>query len=166
MKNILSFLTVVCLFVTSLAGCEMPRGGPTEHTFLQSRENVVKVEICTNSKVINWREGAQITTIQPLVELSAEEIDFLWKNLLEFPAVKLRYVESGCGDLLFVFTYANGQQELIGYGEIGVLNADGTFAGYRSHVLEDGESLTKLFAKYADPQLLQEVSMSFRARYK
>ena len=40
------------------------------------------------------------------------------------------------------------------------------FAGYRSHVLEDGESLTKLFAKYADPQLLQEVSMSFRARYK
>lgn len=168
MKNILSFLTVVCLFVTSLAGCTFFSDTPTDHTFLQGRENVVKVEICTNSEAYTWRKGREVNSLQPLVELSSEEIDYFWNELLAAPALDISRSTKGklCGDLLFVVSYANGEKELIGFFEIGVLNADGTFAGYRYHVLEDSAALAKLFAKYADPQLLQEVSMGFRARYK
>lgn len=165
MKKIIVRFAVLFLVVALLTGCDMPYGGPVEHTFLQSRENVVKVEICTNSNSLNWRKGAKIDSLHTLVELSAEEIDSLWNELLTVDAVKLKFVSYGCGDLVFVFTYADGQQELIGYSEIAVLNADGTFLQYRYHVLYDTNAITELFAKYADPELLKEVSEFFRSYY-
>ena len=166
MKKILIYIALVCFAITLLGGCDFSRGGPTEHTFLQGRTDVLKVEICTNSEIINWREGSMIDTLHPLAELSNEEIDSLWNALLAFPSAEVNYIESGCGDLLFVFTYADGQKELIGYGEIGVLNPDGTFSKYRSHVLADGKALAKLFARYADVKMLREASKSFNAYYQ
>jgi len=166
MRSILIYFTAACLAVSLLSGCTMPYGGPTEHTFLQSRENVVKVEICTNSEAYRWTRGRQVTSLQPLAELSSEEIDAFWNELSAFPALEMgHHPGNGCGDLLFVVSYANGQQELVGYGEVGVLNADGTFDKYRYYVLDNREQLAKLFAKYADPALLRANSQSFRAFY-
>ena len=89
---------------------------------------MVKVEICTNSEAYTWRKGREVNSLQPLVELSSEEIDYFWNELLVAPALDISRSTEGklCGDLLFVVSYANGEKELIGFFEIGVLNADGT----------------------------------------
>ena len=165
MKKILTLLIVVCLQVALLLGCTMPYGEPINYTFLQSRENVVKIEICTNNQAaINWLEGQKVSSLQHLTALSAEEIDSLWDELSGFPAHKQgKHPLMGCGDLVFVVTYENGQQELIGYGTVGVLNPDGTFNGYRDYAAFDGELLSNVFAKYADKEVLKRVSTSFCA---
>ena len=166
MKKIFAYLTAVCLVVTLLAGCTLPfYEKPGGHTFLQSRENVVKVEICTNSAPDDhWPEGREMDALRPLVELTAEEIDSLWNELSAFSAYdtsadpdERRYF----GDLLFVFTYAVGQQELVGFYDIGVLNPDGTFAGYRDYELADRELVAKIFSQYARVRLLTEESIEF-----
>lgn len=158
-------LIIALALVAALLGCDVPYGGTTQHTFLQDRENVVKVEICTSDDSAILHEGSNPGPLVPIAVLSGDEIDSLWEELLAFPAYELNYVAHGCGDLLFVISYTNGEQELIGYSEIGVINADGTFSGYRNHVLGDGASLTRLFARYADPEMLSKVSMSFQAHY-
>lgn len=165
MKKILACFSMCCLVVVLLNGCIIPYGAKTEHTFLQSREDVVKVEISTCSNVTVWGNGEKVETILPLVELSNEEIDLLWNELLAFPANTVKVLDYGCGDLMFVFTYANGQQELIGFYKIAVLNADGTFLQYRNHALTDPKLMTALFAKFADLALLSEVSDDFRSYY-
>ena len=167
MKTKLLTMTSLLLALTLMfGGCDMPYGGPTEHTFLQNRENVVKVEICSNAMYGIVREGSQMESLNPIAVLLDEEIDVLWEALLSFPSYEVRYIKHGCGDLLFVVSYANGEQELIGYNLIGIVNSDGTFGGYRNHVFGDAASLTQLFAQYADPTVLAEASMTFRAYYE
>ena len=156
-----TFVLVSMLF----AGCDMPSRGPVQHTFAYEREEVVKIEICSNNELEILRDGTKIETLPVLAVLSKEEIDSFWQELLKLPAYKLRYVSNGCGDLLFVISYANGTQELIGFYEIGLVNADGTFGGYRSHALGDGALLAQIFARYADPEMLAEASMTFRSYY-
>ena len=82
MKKFLVCFAVCCLVFALLNGCTIPYGKSTEHTFLQSREDVVKVELSTCSDVKVWRTGEKVETIHPLVELSNDEIDSLWNELL------------------------------------------------------------------------------------
>lgn len=162
MRRLFAALFLVTILVS---GCDMPYGDEVQHTFTQAREEVVKVELCFSNEERILQEGSKMNSLTVLAVLPNEEIDFLWQELLELPAYKLRFVANGCGDLLFVISYANGKQELIGFYEIGVLNADGTFGGYRSHVLGDRALLAQLFARYADPEMLAKASMTFRSYY-
>lgn len=165
MKTIRMLFPVLFLVATLISGCDVPYGDAIQHTFIQAREEVVKVELCFSNEERILQEGSKMNSLTVLAVLPDEEIDFLWQDLLELPAYKVRFVANGCGDLLFVISYANGTQELIGFYEIGLVNADGTFGGYRSHALGDGALLAQLFARYADPEMLAEASMSFRAYY-
>ena len=167
MKKTLIYIVSVCLVTVLLSGCNFYETRPAEFEFLQSRENVVKVEICTNSEAYDWIRGHQLDSLQSIAELSSEEIDEFWNALLEISAVDILRDTTGqmCGDLLFVISYTNGQKELISFYEIGIVNADGTFEEYRLLAVEDREALAQLFAKYADPKLLREVSMGFRSYY-
>lgn len=165
MKTMGKLVSILVLVAVLLSGCDMPYGGPTQHTFLQDRENVSKVEICTSEDLKILYKGSKPGPLDPIVTLSEEEIDSLWEELSAFPAYELNFVSHGWGDLVFVVSYANGEQELIGYHEIGIINEDGTFGGYRGHVLDDATSLSQLFAQYASAEILSKVSMSFRAYY-
>ena len=166
MKKTLIYIVLVCLVTAILSGCDFYVTSPAEFTFLQSRENVVKVEICTNSEY-HPLERREVNSLEPIAELSPEEIDSFWNSLLGAPGLDVTKKTTGemCGDLLFAVWYENGQGELISFSDIGIVNADGTFGGYRHHVLEDRKALTQLFAKYVDPNLLIEVSRDFRAYY-
>jgi hypothetical protein len=166
MKRACFFVIGVFLLSVILTGCDFPAGKSTQHTFLQNREDVVKVEICTNDTFKILHSGETPYSLSPLYVLSEEEIDSLWESLLAFPAYEVRYVSTGCGDLLFVVSYANGEQELIGYGEIGVINAEGLFDSYRNHRFWDGPLMSELFAQYVSPKTLKETSESFRAYYE
>ena len=164
MKKTLIYIVVVSLVTALLSGCDFYETRPVEFAFLQSRENVVKVEICTNSEY-HPKAGREVNSLEPMAELSPEQIDEFWNALLEIAAVDVLRNTIGdmCGDLLFAISYANGQKELISFYSIGVVNADGTFEEYRLLAVEDSKALAQLFAKYADPKLLREVSMGFRA---
>ena len=166
MKKILCCMAVVCFAVTLLAGCTLPLAEkPGGHTFMQSRENLVKVEICTNLDPDNHLPvGEKMDSLRPLAELTVEESSSLWNELSAFPAYDTSDSQNDArylGDLLFVFTYADGQQELIGFHDIGILNSDGTFAGYRGYELKDLELLAKIFSQYANTRLLIEESSEF-----
>lgn len=165
MKKIRMLFSAVFLVAMLFSGCDVPYGDPVQHTFTHEREDVVKIEICSNNEVEILKEGSKIDSLSVLAVLPDEEIDLLWQALLELPAYELRYVAHGCGDILFVISYADGKQELIGFYDIGIVNADGTFGGYRSHALGDGALLAQLFAQYADPEILAKASMTFRAYY-
>lgn len=165
MKRIQFILIVLLITAVVLSGCDIPYGNTTQHTFLHSREDVAKVEICTNNDLTIWQEGSNINSLILITTLSNEEIDLLWAELLSFSAYECNFISHGCGDLLFVISYANGEQELIGFGEIGIINPDGTFCGYRSHVLGDNALLAHLFSQYGDADILAKASMSFRANY-
>ena len=167
MKKILSYIAVICITATLLSGCDFYETRPAKFEFLQSRENVEKVEICTNSEAYGWIDGRHVNSLETIAELPPEEIDEFWNSLLEISAVDIIRDTTGqmCGDLLFVISYTNGQKELISFYDIGVVNADGTFAGYRLLAVEDRRALAQLFAKYADPKLLGKLSMGFRSYY-
>ena len=167
MKKTLIYIVVVSLVTALLSGCDFYETRPAKFEFLQSRENVEKVEICTNSEAYGWIEGKHVNSLETIAELPPEEIDEFWNALLEIAAVDVLRNTTGdmCGDLLFAISYANGQKELISFYSIGVVNADGTFEEYRLLAVEDSKALAQLFAKYADPKLLREVSKGFRSYY-
>lgn len=164
MKKLRILFAAICVAIL-FSGCDVPFRNPVQHTFAYEREDVMEIEICSNNELDILKEGSKMESLPVLAVLPDEEIDLLWKELLEVPAYELRYVAHGCGDLLFVISYANGTKELIGFYDIGIVNADGTFGGYRSHALGDGALLAQLFARYADPEILAKASMTFRAYY-
>lgn len=159
MKKIIALIVAVCLIIILFAVCDFQFGSqPIQHTFVQERKNVEKVEICS---YVN--DHYPIGTITALTELSEQEIDSLWNELMELSAVTIlpAKAESRLGDLLFVVTYTDGEKELIGFVEQGVISADGKFDGYRGYCFTDDKALANLFAKYADPDMLSEVSGTF-----
>jgi hypothetical protein len=166
MKKFLHTIVFPFLVALLLVGCDMPYGKSTIHTFAYNREDVVKVDICANSDLEIWREGEVISSLTTIATVPEEEIDTIWQILPSFGAYEVNYLSGGCGDLVFVIHYTNGDRELIGFYEIGLLNEDGTFKGYRHHVLGVKVLLAQLFAQYADVTQLSEVSMSFKAYYE
>ena len=120
MKKILIYIAVICITATLLSGCDFYETRPAKFEFLQSRENVEKVEICTNSEAYGWLEGHQIDSLKIIAELSPEKIDEFWNALLEISAVDIIRDTTGqmCGDLLFVISYTDGQIELISFADI------------------------------------------------
>ena len=164
MRKIRIFVIGVFLLLVILAGCDFPYGGPTQHTFLQSRENIVKVEICYLDEELHF--GTKPDTLSLLYVLSEEEIDILWDELSGFPAFELRHANQSFGDLFFVVSYSNGEKELIGYAEIPVVNADGIFDEYRGHLLDNSELLSQIFARYVNPKILMKVSECFKASFE
>lgn len=165
MKSKMFLSCVVILLITSalLVGCKDLFGGrPVQHTFIQERANVEKVEICTYCN-----DSYPIGTITPICVLSDSEIDSMWDDLSNLQAITILPSQhpSRFGDLIFVVHYADGEQELIGFEEQGVIYADGTFGGYRGYAFLDERELAKVFAKYAEPESLIEVSESFAHWY-
>ena len=158
-KIIAIYSVSVLVIMVLLTGCDLQFGSQSvQHSFLQERTNVEKVEICTYCN-----DGYPIGTITPIVALSDGEIDSLWADLLELPAVTILPAkqESRLGDILFVIRYVDGEQELIGFVEQGIICEDGTFGGYRGYAFRDNQELAKVFAKYADPETLAEMSKEF-----
>lgn len=162
-KKIVLIAASLFIIVAMLAGCDISFGSrPVQHTFIQERANVEKVEICTYCN-----DSYPIGTITPIIALSDSEIDALWVDLSELPAVSIlpAKAESRLGDILFVIRYTDGQQELIGFVEQGVIDADGTFVGYRGYAFQDDRALAKVFAKYVNAEDLMEVSEEFKHWY-
>lgn len=160
-KLIFCGLSFVLALTLLLSGCDMHIGNyPTEHTFIQDRSNVKKVEICTHDYT-----SAPVGPITPIVVLSEEEIDSLWIDLLNLEVAPI-IPEHTVGDILFVISYQDGQQELLGFSEAAFLKADGKFGLWRGYVFYDGRDLADVFAKYADPDMLSEISEYFSFYYR
>lgn len=162
-KRFLSCAATLLIIIVLLTGCDFQFGSqPIQHTFLQERANVEKVEICTYRN-----DSYPIGTITPIIVLSDGEIDSLWDDLLKLQAITIlpSKQESRFGDLLFVIHYVDGEQELISFVELGSICADGTFGGYRGYAFLDDQALAKVFAKYANPESLIEVSEEFAHWY-
>ena len=157
MKRCLLIIIWSLSIVVLLSGCLLLEGSkPVNHTFLQERKNVAKVEICTRTD-----DCYPIGTIVPITSLTTQEIDSFWTEVPALAAYTILPGETDrLGDLLFRISYVDGTQELLGYEEQCVIHADGSLGGYRGYAFRENE-LTQLFSKYADPEMLAKNSGYF-----
>ena len=155
------FVAVLLVASTLLCGCDMPYGKATSYTFLQDWTNVVKVEICYHNTENVTSPLSPIGPLTTISILSESQTASLKKDLLELPACEVRYIDGTVGELIFVVTYSNGEQEWIGLHLSAKINPDGSFHSYCPVGFGDGPHMVRIFVKYADPEILAEYMEDF-----
>lgn len=163
----LRFLHITALLVVTLllCSCDMPHGKETTYAFFQDWRNVEKVEICYHNTENIKDSLSPIGKLTTIAVLSEDQIDSLEEDLLELPAREIRYISGTVGELIFVITYSNGEQEWVGLHLSAKVNSDGFFQGYCPVGFADGPRMIRVFAKYADPEVLAEYLEDFWELY-
>ena len=159
----LGFVLVTVLLAASLllCGCDMPYGSITPYTFQQDWANVEKVEICYHNTENITNSSSPIGSLTTIAVLSESQRASLKEDLLELSARKLNFISGIISELIFVITYSNGEQEWVGLGLSVKVNPDGSFHSYCSVGFVDDLRMVRIFAKYADPEVLAEYMESF-----
>lgn len=151
---------VMIVVMLLLAGCDFTQLQRTfTYTFRQPQSEVLKVEICT------YEEGNPLGIITPLVQLPETAIKTFWTDILDLECRETLKIDTptGYGDLIFQITYKNGEREILGLQWIGVISPDNTNTETLQYF--DPVELSKVFAKYEDPEVLSEVSEDFSHWY-
>ena len=151
---------VMIVVMLLLVGCDSTQFQSSfVYTFRQDQSEVVKIEIC------KYEEGFPLGIITPLVQLPETATKTFWADILDLECRETWKVDTptGYGDLIFQITYKNGEREILGLQWIGFISPDNTNTETLQYF--DPVELSKVFAKYEDPEVLSEVSEDFRHWY-
>lgn len=156
---------LLSIALSLLCGCDPFYGASGSYTFCQEWDNVAKVAICYHDDTDILVGSSEFGPLTTLTELTEEQISSLYNDLKGVPAHEVEIPSFGLGQLLFVVTYSDGEQELIGLGMSATIDADGSFKGYCEYAFADDPQMVKIFAKYADPEVLGEYYDDFWRLY-
>jgi hypothetical protein len=164
-KQFIPIALLLSLALSLFCGCDPFYGASGSYSFRQEWDNVTKVEICYHDDADILVGSSEVGPLTTLAELSEDQINSLYNDLMGVPAHEVEILSFGLGQLLFVVTYSDGEQELIGLGMSATINADGSFKGYCEYSFADDPQMVKIFANYADPEVLGEYYDDFWRLY-
>ena len=155
-KRIVCMIMILAMLL--VAGCDYSRS-PFAYTFRQEQSEVVEIEIC------KYQEAYPLGTITPIVQLPETAIGSFWADILALDCQETKKMDTpnGYGDLIFQITYKNGEREILGFQWIGYISPDN--ANTETLQYFDPVELSKVFARYGDPEVLAEASEDFRHWY-
>ena len=127
---------------------------PFTHTFRQDRQNVEKVEICAYEHEYDKDGG----TRESLFVLPESDIDGIWADILSLECNEFFLFDPilDYGPLVITITYKDGEIEMIGLYNIGLISPDGSL-DTTSHRFDVSDICT-VVAKYADSEILGKYS--------
>ena len=127
--------------------------------FRQDQSEVAKIEIC------KYEEEYPLGIITPLVQLPDTAVKTFSADILDLECRETLKIDTptGYGDLIFQISYKNGEREIIGLQWIGFIAPDNKHTQTLQYF--DPVELSRVFAKYEDPEVLSEVSEDFRHWY-
>ena len=159
-------LIAVILLSMLLSGCNNileslfgADSDPVPFTFRQERSAVKKVMICT------YKDGLYTGPIAPILQLSEAQIDDFYNEMLKLDVCKFSKLDppTGYGDLIFLVSYHDGENEIISFVNLGFITSDGYMTERHEHI--DQRGLSKVFVQFASPDELSKVSGKFRHWY-
>ncbi len=159
------FRTIAVLLISlTLCGCDWDCcTTPFTYTFRQDWSNVKKIEICAYEESTIYKKAGAIT---PLIQLTDAERDAFKNEIAELECLNQVMLDppTDCGDLLFVISYIDGEKEMLGFENFSYITPDGSFYTRYQYFI-DKAKLCEIFMKYADFEILSEISYDFRFWY-
>lgn len=144
-------LIITIVMIIAITGCNQD---PFQYSFLQERDMIEKVEICSFNDYDR--------TMELIVALSEEQIDAILNDFASLECRSepfLKQPHHDYGDVIVCITYQNGEKEVFGAYNIACVSSNGEWRRTRDYF--DVHEFRELLLKYVDVDVLAPISEQF-----
>lgn len=144
-------LILIIIMIVAITGCNQ---NPFQYSFLQERDMIEKVEICSFNDDDRKMES--------IIALSEDQTDALLNDLTSLECRSESFLVQPnhyYGDVIICITYLNGEKEVFGAYNIACVSSDGEWARTRDYF--DVMEFRELLLKYVDVDVLAPISEQF-----